>query len=151
MAGQLIQRGSRTWLVRVSLGRRSETGKRMYLNRTVHGAEKDAERVLHVVLRDRDLGTLTEGNRLTMDEYLDQWLTTAAHARVRERTCTATRGGPYTLRAPGTRRSAADAARQPRSRSQHSGRARDIRRLNAVRVGSSTSLSRVAQRREVWQ
>ena len=86
MAGQLIQRGPRTWVVRISLGRRPDTGKRHYFNRTVHGAKKDAERVLHAVLRERDLGTLVEGNRITVSEYLDQWLANAARARVRERT-----------------------------------------------------------------
>jgi hypothetical protein len=86
VAGQLIQRGSRTWLVRVSLGRRPDTGKRHHLNRTVHGTRKDAERVLHALLRDRDLGTLVEGSRLTVNEYLDQWLGTAARLRVRDRT-----------------------------------------------------------------
>jgi integrase len=73
-------------MVRISVGRRPDTGKRHYFNRTVHGAKKDAERVLHAVLRERDLGTLVEGNHLTVSEYLDQWLANGARARVRERT-----------------------------------------------------------------
>ena len=36
-AGQLISRGSRTWLVRVSLGRDPETGTRKYHNKTIRG------------------------------------------------------------------------------------------------------------------
>src|SRR5262245_17002499 len=86
MAGQLIARGPGTWLVRVSVGRRPDTGKRQYLNKTVHGAKKDAERLLHTLLRERDLGILVEGNRITVNEYLDQWLATAARSRLRERT-----------------------------------------------------------------
>jgi hypothetical protein len=34
-AGQLISRGSRTWLVRISLGRDPETGTRKYHNKTI--------------------------------------------------------------------------------------------------------------------
>jgi hypothetical protein len=37
-AGQLVSRGSRTWLVRVSLGRDPETGARKYHNKTIRGS-----------------------------------------------------------------------------------------------------------------
>src|SRR5580698_9284703 len=40
-AGQLISRGTRTGLVRVSLGRDPETGTRKYHNRTVHGSFRE--------------------------------------------------------------------------------------------------------------
>jgi integrase len=72
--------------VRTYLGRHPDTGKRQYHNRTVHGTKKDAERYLHAALRERDLGTLVEGTRLTVSEYLDQWLASATQGRVRERT-----------------------------------------------------------------
>jgi hypothetical protein len=45
-AGQLISRGRRTWLVRVSLGRDPETGTRRYHNRTVHGSFREAQTYL---------------------------------------------------------------------------------------------------------
>jgi integrase len=86
MAGQLIQRGPRSWLVRTYLGRHPDTGKRRYHNRTVHGSKKDAERYLLAALRERDLGSFVEGTRLTVSEYFDQWLASAARGRVRERT-----------------------------------------------------------------
>jgi hypothetical protein len=41
MAGQLIQRGDRIWLVRVFRGRDPKTGKRRYLNHTINGNKKD--------------------------------------------------------------------------------------------------------------
>ncbi|MBZ5675163.1 MAG: site-specific integrase [Acidobacteriia bacterium] len=58
MAGQIIGRGDRTWLVRVFLGR-DENGKRQYHNKTVHGNKKDAERERNKLLTARDGGTLT--------------------------------------------------------------------------------------------
>jgi len=53
MAGQIINRGKSTWLVRVHLGR-DENGTRKYLNHTVHGTRKDAQKWLTAKLRDRD-------------------------------------------------------------------------------------------------
>ena len=40
--GQIVRRGSSTWLVRVYTGRDLETKKRTYLNQTIHGALRDA-------------------------------------------------------------------------------------------------------------
>lgn len=73
MAGQIIQRGERSWLVRVSLGR-DANGKWRYHNHTVHGTKKDAQRYLNGVLRDMDLGTFVEPSTVTLGTYLDQWL-----------------------------------------------------------------------------
>lgn len=85
MAGQLISRGERTWLVRVFLGRDSE-GKRRYHNKTIHGTKKEAQRYLNAVLRDVDAGVFTEPSRESLDSYLDRWLETAVKPRVRKRT-----------------------------------------------------------------
>ncbi|GMU52852.1 MAG: site-specific integrase [Candidatus Xenobia bacterium] len=75
MAGSIIKRGEKTWLVRVYLGR-NHAGKRLNHNKTIHGTKKDAERYLNQVLRDRDLGQLVEPARKSLDQYLDQWLET---------------------------------------------------------------------------
>src|SRR5680860_441472 len=85
VAGQLVSRGKRTWLVRVFLGRDSE-GKRRYHNKTIHGTKKEAQRYLNAVLRDVDAGVFMEPSRETLDSYLDRWLETAVKPRVRERT-----------------------------------------------------------------
>lgn len=85
MAGQLIQRGDRTWLIRVFVGR-DETGKRRYVNQTVHGAKREAQAVLTALLRDRDLGVHIEPSKQALNEYLNKWLETAAKPRVRART-----------------------------------------------------------------
>ena len=72
--GQLVRRGDRTWLIRAYLGR-DGTGKRRYVNRTVHGAKKDAERALTALLRARDTNALSaEPARHTLGKWLDEWL-----------------------------------------------------------------------------
>jgi integrase len=58
MAGQLIRRGDRKWLVRVYIGL-DETGKRQYHNKTINGTKHDARDALNDLLRDRSLGHLT--------------------------------------------------------------------------------------------
>ena len=85
MAGQIISRGERTWLVRVFLGRDSQTGKRKYHNKTIRGNRKDAQKYLNGVLRDMDLGTFVEPSAMTLGEYLDQWLESAAKPRLSAR------------------------------------------------------------------
>lgn len=85
MAGQIIKRGERNFTVRIFTGR-DASGRRTYLNRTVKGSKKDAQALLNKLLRDKDMGTLTEPSRTSLNEYLDHWLETAVKPRVRERT-----------------------------------------------------------------
>lgn len=85
MAGQIIKRGDRIWLVRIFVGR-DDKGKRQYLNKTIHGAKKDAEKYLTATLRDKDLGVLIEPCTLSVSAYLSKWLEAAARPRLRERT-----------------------------------------------------------------
>lgn len=73
MAGQIVAKGDRKWLVRVFQGRNAD-GKRSYVSELVHGGKKDAERRLRVLLSKKSEGTLgivTEGS---MSDYLDAWL-----------------------------------------------------------------------------
>jgi len=81
--GQLFSRGTRTWLVRVSLGRNPETGTRKYHNRTVHGSFRDAQTYLNGKLQERKIGRLPRAAAIGLNQYLDQWLTTAAKPRLR--------------------------------------------------------------------
>lgn len=85
MAGQILRRGERSFIVRIFVGR-DATGTRKYLNRSVKGSKKDAQALLNKLLRDKDLGTLTEPSRMSLDSYLDHWLETAVKPRVRTRT-----------------------------------------------------------------
>lgn len=85
MAGQLVQRGERSWYVRVFLGRDAD-GQRKFHNKTIHGTKKDAQRYLNAVLRELDLGAFVEPGSQTLNGYLDHWLEAAAKPRLRDRT-----------------------------------------------------------------
>ena len=66
MAGQIIRRGDRKWLVRIYLDSDPGTGRRRYHNHTVNGSKKDAERYCTAALRSRDLGTFVEPARMSL-------------------------------------------------------------------------------------
>ena len=86
MSGQIVKRGDKRYLVRVYLGRDLATGKRRYRNETIRGTKKEAEARLTQLQRERDTGSLIEPSRVTLNEYLDDWLESAAKTRVRQRT-----------------------------------------------------------------
>jgi integrase len=77
MAGQIIKRGDKRWLVRIFQGR-DENGKRRYVNKTIRGTKKNAETYLTAKLRDKDLGINIEPAAESLNTYLDKWLDTAA-------------------------------------------------------------------------
>ena len=83
MPGQLVRRGENNWLVRVPNGRRLN-GTRKYINRTIRGTKKEAQRELTRLLRERDTGLVPEVTRETLGDFLREWLDTTARARVRE-------------------------------------------------------------------
>jgi integrase len=85
MAGQIIKRNDKTWVVRIFQGR-DENGKRRYVNKTIHGTKKNAEKYLTAKLRDKDLGINIEPASESLDKYLDKWLGTSVKPRVRPRT-----------------------------------------------------------------
>jgi integrase len=85
MAGQLVQRGDRSWYVRVFLGH-DTNGQRKFHNKTIHGTKKDAQRYLNAVLRELDLGTFVEPSAQTLSQYIKHWLKAAARPRVSIRT-----------------------------------------------------------------
>jgi integrase len=85
-AGQIIARGPSTWLVRVYLGRDPETGTRKYHNETIHGSFREAQRFLNLKLQQRDNARVSRAAVLSLNQLLDQWLSTVVKARVRTRT-----------------------------------------------------------------
>ena len=84
--GQIVARGDGRWLVRVFLGRDPVTHKRTYYNRTIRGPFRQAQMHLTKKLHERDLRRGLEGVQVTLDEFLDHWLNTAAKTRLREKT-----------------------------------------------------------------
>ena len=83
--GQLISRGPHTWLVRVSLGRDPESGTRKYHNKTIRGSFREAQTYLSGKLQEREIGRLPRAAAISLSEYLDQWLITAAKPRLRQK------------------------------------------------------------------
>lgn len=86
MAGQLIPKGDRRWLVRVFVGR-DEAGKRRYRSEVVHGTKKQARDRLAELVAEARAGALPLVRPAeTVDQYLDTWLETTAKPSVRART-----------------------------------------------------------------
>lgn len=85
MAGQIIKRGDRTWLVRIFMGRDAK-GKQIFHHKTIHGTKKDAEQYRNKAIREKDLGTFIEPSPTTVDDYMKKWLETAARPRLRDNT-----------------------------------------------------------------
>jgi hypothetical protein len=84
--GQIIARGQNTWLVRIYQGRDPETGTRKYLNQTIHGPFREEQRFLNLKLQQQDLSRTRRAAAITLNQFLDQWLATAARPRLRART-----------------------------------------------------------------
>lgn len=87
MAGQVIKKGDRKWLVRVFLGR-DGNGKRRYFNKLIQGNKKDASGYLSRTLTEISQGTFVVPSKTTLDEYLNEWLRNSAKQKLSERTYT---------------------------------------------------------------
>lgn len=85
MAGQIIKKKDKTWLVRIFLGR-DTNGKRKYFSKVIHGTKKNAETYLNAKLREKDLGVFVEPASMPLNEYLDRWLEEIAKPRIRKST-----------------------------------------------------------------
>ena len=82
-SGQIIARTTNTWLVRLYQGRDPATGKRRYVNKTVHGERTSAEAELARLLSQ--IPARPEKNS-KLDQYLDWWLYAAVDGRLRAKT-----------------------------------------------------------------
>ena len=75
-----------SWTVQIYTGVDARTGKKRYHSEAVKGTMALAERRLTELLREVDTGTFVERSRLTVAEYLEQWLQDIAATRVSNRT-----------------------------------------------------------------
>jgi hypothetical protein len=87
MAGQVIKKGKRKWLVRIFLGRDGD-GRRRYFNKLIHGTKKGAVGYLSRTLTEMSQGTFVPPSMSTVGEYLDEWLKNSAKQKLSERTYT---------------------------------------------------------------
>ena len=86
MRGHLRKRGKRSWAIVVDIGRDPVTGKRRRKWISVKGTKRDAERRLAEVIHEVDTGTFVEPSRITLAEYLGQWMRDYVAVTVRPRT-----------------------------------------------------------------
>lgn len=77
MRGHLQQRAADSWRLKVFLGR-DAAGKRRYMERTVHGSRREAERDLARLVVEVDDGRHVASAPMTIGELLDRWLTLKA-------------------------------------------------------------------------
>lgn len=73
--GTIVPRGPARWLIRVSLGQ-DTNGRRVRINRTVHGNKAEALRQLTVMLKGSDDGLSITPSRATLGEWVTEWLDT---------------------------------------------------------------------------
>jgi integrase len=74
MRGTIRKRSTGSWTVIVDLGSDPVTGKRRQLWRSVKGPKREAEELLVQLLHERDTGVERPVGKLTVAEYLDQWV-----------------------------------------------------------------------------
>ena len=75
-AGLIVARGASTWLVRVYLGRDSETGRASTTTRPF----TEAQGFLNLRLQQRDNGRVSRAAVLSLNQLLDHWLSTGVTA-----------------------------------------------------------------------
>lgn len=74
MRGHVQQRGPRTWRIKVYVGRSPADGRKRYVERTVQGSKREAERELARVVVEVDEGRHVAAGPITFVELLDRWL-----------------------------------------------------------------------------
>ncbi|MCZ6846742.1 MAG: site-specific integrase [Alphaproteobacteria bacterium] len=81
MTGHIQKRGKKSWRVKYELPR-DETGERRIAYKTVQGKRADAERELRAILYRQDKGIAVDPSKLTVANYLDDWLENVAPQKV---------------------------------------------------------------------
>jgi hypothetical protein len=66
---------------RIYQGRDPRPGLRKYLNQTIHGPFREAQLFLDLMLQQRDQGRAPRAAIITLNQFLDQWLSMVATPR----------------------------------------------------------------------
>lgn len=74
MRGHIRQRSKGSWSIVIDVGRDPETGKRRQQWHTVHGTKREAEAKLRELLQSLETGSYVKPTKLTVGEWLEQWL-----------------------------------------------------------------------------
>ena len=74
MRGHIRKRSKNSWTIVLSLGRDPQTGKKKYQWQSVKGTKKDAEHKLAELVQKAETGDLIKPAKITVAEFLRQWL-----------------------------------------------------------------------------
>jgi len=74
LRGSIIKRYEKSYSIVINLGKDPETGKRKQQWYSVKGTKKQAEKRLRELLTEHDQGMLIKPTKVTVGQYLDQWL-----------------------------------------------------------------------------
>ena len=86
MRGHLVKRAKGSWSIVLDLGRDPSTGKRRQQWVSVKGTKKEAEAKLAELLHQQDTGGYVKPTRVTVGDFLYQWLRGYAETNVRPST-----------------------------------------------------------------
>lgn len=86
MKGSIRRRGKRSWEIKYDLPRDPQTGQRRTAYKTVRGLRADAEAELRAILHRQDKGISIDPSKITVSDYLDNWLSEVAPQRVSPKT-----------------------------------------------------------------
>ena len=87
MKGSIRQRAKGSWEVCVDTGRDPVTGKRLRHFESIRGPKSQAQRRLHELLRSIEQGAYVRPSRLTVAQFLEEWLRDYVRANTAPRTC----------------------------------------------------------------
>jgi integrase len=82
--GHIRARGPGAWELKYDVGLNPATGRRITRFKTVHGAKRDAQRELRAILTALNAGAYADPRKLTVGQWLNQWLAEAQHVVARK-------------------------------------------------------------------
>jgi integrase len=74
MKGHIRQRSKGSWEIAIDIGKDPSTGKRIQHFETIRGCKADAQRRVRELLLNVEQGNYVKPNRLTVAQFLEEWL-----------------------------------------------------------------------------
>ena len=86
MIGNITRRGKSSWRLKFDLGPDPVTGKRKIAYKTVRGSKREAQTALALAIAEHESGEWIEPSALTVQAYLEKWLTDHSKVTVSAKT-----------------------------------------------------------------
>ena len=86
MKGHVYKRAKGSWTIVYDLPADSITGKRRQKSQTISGTNRDADRALREILQSVENGSYVKPNKITVGDWLRQWLKDYASMNTTDRT-----------------------------------------------------------------